>query len=242
VNRTTGELLFLRVPPRGLVEPAGGRSPFARAATFRSDGFRGLAGSLALTCFWVGLGRRVRTPGPELLRRLRDGSIAEMLDIGCAGALDPGLRQGDLLLSTDDLPFDAAAPVPVHRRPEPAGLVQEVAARRGVGFRRAGILTHERAVLRRAERLLLFEHTGCGAVQMEHAWFLLRLRSLLPEACFARLRVTHLVLITDAVPAFDGRRDTVTAAWDAVRGYGFQGGRGGIASLRRDLLSRWPGA
>ena len=31
------------------------------------------------------------------------------VDIGCAGALDPSLRRGDLVLSSDDLPSDGEA-------------------------------------------------------------------------------------------------------------------------------------
>jgi hypothetical protein len=233
------ELLFLRVPPRRLVAPAGRGYTFGRARAWRSEGLRGSIGSLRVSCFWVGLGRRVRTPGPGLLQRLKDGTIGEVVDIGCAGALDPTLRRGDLVLSTADLPFDAPVPITVRRSPEAADLAAEVAALRGVACRRGAILTHERAVVARKARLGLFEATGCLAVQMEHAWFLRLLESLLPESVFSALRVTHLVLITDAVPRSDARRSAARSAWEAVLGYAFPGGRRGIGSLRRDVLRLW---
>ena len=75
---------------------------------------------------------------------------------------------------------------------------------------------------------------------MEHLWFLRLLQSLTSADCFNNIRVTHLVLITDAVPRSASRTATARSTWDALRGYAFPGGSTGIMSLRRELLSRWP--
>jgi hypothetical protein len=243
VSESSAEILFLRVPPGGLVKPVGsvGRPGTARLrAVLCRDGFRGRAGQRRIICFWIGLGRRLRLPGRKLLERIRSGAIAEIIDIGCAGALDPSLCRGDLVLASDDIPFDGGAPLAISRHGAPVSLLQEVAAGRGATLRRARILTHERLISSREERIELFERTGCVAVQMEHFWFLQLLRSLTTAECFHKIRITHLVLITDSVPRSGGRRAEVLSAWDALRGYALPGGRGGIASLRREVLSRWP--
>jgi hypothetical protein len=242
----TGEILFLRVPPRGLIRSAGDaghRGPNRLACVFASNGFRGRVGEWSVTSFWIGMGRRVRVPGRQILERVREGAITEIIDIGCAGALDPGLRRGDLVLSSADIASDGGAPVAVRvvrRGAELLPLLHDVAASRGVTFRRASILTHERFVARRDGRTELFEQTGCVAVQMEHLWFLRLLQSLTSADCFNNIRVTHLVLITDAVPGSASRMATARSTWDALSGYAFPGGSTGIMSLRRELLSRWP--
>ena len=235
-----GEVLFLRVPPPGFEpEPSVPGGGLLRCV-LASRGVSGLMGERRVTCFWVGLGRKVRVPGPALLGGLESGAITDVLDIGCAGALDPTLRRGDLVLSSDDLPFDAGTPMALRRHRPLVDLLEIVARRRGPALRTGPILTHERAVLRRSERLALFERTGCLAVQMEHAWFLQALASRLSGRAFARLRVTHLVMITDAVPRSDSSALTAVSLWHALAGFVFQRTRRGIASVRRDVLTVWP--
>jgi hypothetical protein len=240
----SGEILFLRVPPGGLIRPAelsGWRGPNRLGAVFAPNGIRGRVGARRITSFWIGLGRGVRVPGGELLKGIRAGAVTEIIDIGCAGALDPGLSRGDLVLSSGDLAFDAAVPLGVRRRTGLGCLLGEAAARRGVGFQTAPILTHERFIAGPDERIELFERTGCAAVQMEHVWFLQRLKQQLSSPdLFENIRVTHLVLITDAVPASSRRTAAVRAAVGALAGYLLPGGKNGIASLRREVLGSWP--
>ncbi|MBN1837780.1 MAG: hypothetical protein JW820_18125 [Spirochaetales bacterium] len=263
---SSGDVLFLRVPPPGLLRRSA--CPWGRTlgSLLRPNGVSGQVGTRRLTCFWIGFGRRVRLPGPRLFRRLEQGTLRLVVDIGCAGALDPSLRRGDLVLSSAAVPFDGQGPLPVARSPETGSIARQVAEARGVALAVAPVLTHERAVLSREARLGLFESTGCAAVEMEHAWFLGLLKERLPKRTFEALRFTHLVLITDAVPGALGdtsgrssglqpgasrrpgpacrharrqtRRQTRGAAWDAVRGY-LLPGRGGILSLRREFLTRW---
>jgi len=245
VGEPPGEILFLRVPPLGLIESAAGsgwRGPTRLTAAFASNGFRGRVGERSITSFWIGMGRRVREPGRQLLERLRNGRISDIIDIGCAGALDPSLQRGDLVLSSGDVAFDGVVPAVVRRGPELSSLLHDVAVSRGVTLHPAPILTHERLIASRDERIELFDRTGCAAVQIEHVWFLRLLQSLLPDRTLEKIQVTHFVLITDAVPRTHRRLATARSAWHALVGYALPGGSGGIASLRREVLSRWPGA
>jgi purine-nucleoside phosphorylase len=186
------------------------------------------------------MGRRVRVPGRQLLEKIRAGSITEIVDIGCAGALDPSLRKGDLVLSNEDVAFDSTALPCVGCDPSPYPFLREVAADRGVSLRHAPILTHERFVASRDERIALFDRTGCVAVQMEHAWFLQLLQSMTAAECFEKIRVTHLVLITDTVPGSSRRMAAFRSGWDALVGYALPLGSAGIMALRREVLNRWP--
>lgn len=189
-----------------------------------------------ITVFRIGLGRRLRVPRPILLERLRSGAFSDVLDIGIAGALDPGLERGDLVLSTSEVCFDSEQTLAPRRRPEAVRVARQLARERGVSLRAARILTHERAVLSRQDRLAWFERTGCAAVQMEHAWAVQLLRSLLPAAVFRGLRFTHLVMISDAVPAGHGRLEQVRSGLRALCAYLFQTD---VRRLRRDFLQRW---
>ncbi len=243
--KKSGEILFLRVPPRGLIretKDAGPRWQNRLSCVFASNGLRGRVGQRDITCFWIGLSRGVRKPGLQLLERIRAGIITEIIDIGCAGALDPSLRRGDLVLSSRDVAFDRVVPAAVqagYRGAELHSLLLDVARNRGVSLHTAPILTHERFVGRREERIELAEQTGCMAVQMEHLWFLGLLQSLTSVDCINNIRVTHLVLITDAVPRSTGRMANARSAWNALSGYALPGGSAGMMSLRREVLSRW---
>jgi hypothetical protein len=243
LGKESAEILFLRVPPRGLLRPFSGirgSGPNRFGAVAAADGIRGRVGERNVTSFWIGMGRGVRMPGRKLLQRLREGAIAEIVDIGCAGALDSGLRRGDLVLSSADIALNCPDPISVRRRPELRPILKEVAAGRGVSLHIAPILTHERFISSRTERIELFERTGCAAVQMEHAWFLQLLQTLLPVDRYEKIRITHLVFITDAVPRSTGWMEAARSCTDALVGYLLPGGRDGIASLRREVLFRWP--
>jgi hypothetical protein len=75
---------------------------------------------------------------------------------------------------------------------------------------------------------------------MEHVWFLQLLQSRMAVDRFEKIRVTHLVLITDAVPRSTAVAGAARSAWDALSAYAPPFGRGSVMSLRRDVLNRWP--
>jgi hypothetical protein len=186
--------------------------------------------------FWIGFGRRPRRPKTILAERLRSGAFTDVVDIGIAGALDPQLRRGDLVLSTLDLPFDSREPLDLRRRPELRLVTESLAQERGVSLKEAGILTHEKPVFSRRDRLAWFEQTGCAAVQMEHAWGLQLLRQFMPSPVFCGIYFTHLVMISDAVPASDGRLQEMLSVGQALAAYTVQRR---IRRLRTDFLRLW---
>jgi hypothetical protein len=186
--------------------------------------------------FWIGFGRRPRLPGTALAERLRSGAFTDVVDIGIAGALDPQLQRGDLVLSTLDRPFDSHEPLDLRRRPELRLVAEALAQEWGVSLNQAGILTHEKPLFSRRDRLAWFEQTGCAAVQMEHAWGIQLLRQLMPSPVFRGICFTHLVLISDAVPASDCRLQEMLSVGKALAAYTAQRR---IRRLRTDFLRLW---
>jgi hypothetical protein len=168
-----------------------------------SDGAILALGGHEVTFFYPGLGRRLRRPGGGILQKLVSGEITDIVDVGGGGALDPALRRGELVLGSVDVASDTPAPLPLRRRPEMPGLVEALARQLGVGYRRAPLLTHDRGVFSRRERLRVRSETGCSVVQIEHAWFLRLLQQLIGPKRFARLCVTHVEVVADIVPPTD---------------------------------------
>ena len=145
--RDVRSVLFLRALPRRIA--AGNPPPWA---------------PLRIEVFWIGFGRRVRAPGAALLARMRSGEFSDVVDVGVAGALDPRLERGDLVLSTVEVPSDSREPLSPRRRPGVLRVARRLASQRGVALRSAPVLTHSAPVLSRRDRLDWLERTGCAAV------------------------------------------------------------------------------
>lgn len=156
-----------------------------------------------ITFYFPGVGTRLRRPHPDLISRINTGQISDIVDVGGAGALDPRLNRGDLVLSSKDICIDNSQPLPVKRRAEIGGILATLADRRQVLFQTGRILTHHNLVISRARRLELFQVTGCSVVQMEHCWFLRALQEWVHPEAFASLHVTHVEMVSDAVPKSD---------------------------------------
>ena len=62
------------------------------------------------------------------------------------------------------------------------------------------ILTADKIIARRADRLRYHEQFRAGVVQMEHGWFLLKLKKLVTPVVFEGLYFTHIETILDEVP------------------------------------------
>jgi len=156
-----------------------------------------------ITFYFAGVGTRLRRPHPDLISRINAGQISDIVDVGGAGALDPRLNRGDLVLSSKDICIDNSPLLPVKRRAEIKGILETLADRRQVLFQTGKILTHCNLVISRARRLELFQLTGCSVVQMEHCWFLRALQEWVRPEAFASLHVTHVEMVSDAVPEND---------------------------------------
>jgi hypothetical protein len=191
-----------------------------------------------ITFFRPGFGTRIRELHPDIIAGVRSGRITDLVDVAGAGALDPCLKRGDLVLSSGDLCIDTLRAVQVQRRDEIQGIVRALAAARKVDFRVGTILTHTRVVGSRKQRLDLFEQTGCSVVQMEHGWFLRSLGRRLDAGSFSDLRVTHLEVVTDAVPGVDRWDHTLAEAWHGILNCSVRRGHC-LEDVKRDFLNSW---
>ena len=156
--------------------------------------------------FFSGYGTRIRTIPSAIVRDINNGTISDVIDVGAGGALDPALKVGDLVLSGGEVNIDGSVLPTQRRRDEVAGIVKAIADESRCGFYQQRILTSRRVVAGRAERLRLYEETGAGVVQMEHYWFVDRLKSLVTAEAFAALHMTHVELVADAVPGAQASR------------------------------------
>ena len=137
----------------------------------------------------TGIGRTAAGRAAALLTRTprpRSG----MLSLGFAGALDPRLRAGDVVVASSFVPAGPPAP------PGPLGPSAAAALVRGAGGPAAAgaLLTVDRPLLRAAEKRRARSETGASAVDMEGAWIaetarahgvpVLSLRAIIDEAAF----------------------------------------------------------
>jgi hopanoid-associated phosphorylase len=99
-----------------------------------------------------------------LARQLVDAGVEALLSFGIAGALDPQLRSGELVIA-DDVLVDDADLYPCDRAWQEALRAALVEAR--LPFRRSTILGSKRLWREAEDKKAIFEITGCLAVDME---------------------------------------------------------------------------
>ena len=193
-----------------------------------------------ITFFLPGVGTRLRLPHPDLISRINTGQISDVVDVGGAGALDPQLKRGDLVLSSQDICTGNSHPLQVNRRGEIEMILAGLARRRQVNFHIGRILTHDSFVVSRTRRLELFQESGCSVVQMEHCWFLRSLQELvLPEA-FASLHVTHVEMVSDAVPISGNALSALFEVWHGINTCAVLNQRR-LGRLKSEFLELWLG-
>ena len=193
-----------------------------------------------ITFFLPGVGTRLRQPHPDLISRINTGQISDILDVGGAGALDPRLRRGDLVLSSQDICSGSSRPLPVKRRAEIEELLATLARRRQVNFQVGSILTHHNLVLSRTRRLQLFQESGCSVVQMEHCWFLRALQERVHPEAFASLHVTHVEMVSDAVPINGNPLFALFEIWHVINTCAVLNQRR-LGRLKSEFLELWLG-
>ncbi len=194
-----------------------------------------------ITFYLPGVGTRLRRLHPDLISRINAGKISDIVDVGGAGALDPRLKRGDLVLSNQDICTGNSQPLPVKRRVEIEELLATLAQRRQVNFYIGWILTHHNLVVSRTRRLELFEETGCSVVQMEHCWFLLALQEWVHPEAFASLHVTHIEMVSDAVPKSGNALSALFELWHGINTCVFSNQRR-LGQLKREFFELWLGS
>lgn len=152
-----------------------------------------------ITFLFLGYGKKQRIPHLSIVEKLNSGKITDIVDIGAAGALDPTLKRGDLILSTEDIPFDTLQPLKVRRRKEIQSIVQTLASKKHRRFFERNILTSSKIIVSKKERIALYNQTQCSIVQMEHCWFLQALQNIVEPQSFSNLYITHIEIVADVV-------------------------------------------
>ncbi len=232
------DILFIRQYPTPL-EKAG---RVRRWIESRTDP-RGTTATWAghrITFYFPGVGTRLRRPHPDLISRINTGQISDIVDVGGAGALDPRLNRGDLVLSSKDICIDNSQPLPVKRRAEIEGILETLADRRQVVFLTGRILTHYNLILSRTRRLELFKETGCSVVQMEHCWFLRALKEWVHPEAFSSLHVTHAEMVSDAVPKSNNALSSLFEFWHVINTCVLFNQRR-LGRLKSEVLELWLG-
>ncbi|MEE9307579.1 MAG: hypothetical protein V3V57_08690 [Spirochaetia bacterium] len=193
-----------------------------------------------ITFYFPGVGTRLRRPHPDLISRINTGQISDIVDVGGAGALDPRLNRGDLVLSSKDICIDNSQPLPVKRRAEIEGILATLADRRQVLFLTGRILTHYNLILSRTRRLELFKETGCSVVQLEHCWFLRALQEWVHPEAFSSLHVTHVEMVSDAVPKSNNALSSLFEFWHVINTCVLFNQRR-LGRLKSEVLELWLG-
>jgi len=238
MSNSVKDILFIRQYPTPL-EKAG---RVRRWIESRTDP-RGTTATLAghrITFYFPGVGTRLRRPHPDLISRINTGQISDIVDVGGAGALDPRLNRGDLVLSSKDICIDNSQPLPVKRRAEIEGILETLADRRQVLFLTGRILTHYNLILSRTRRLELFKETGCSVVQLEHCWFLRALQEWVHPEAFSSLHVTHVEMVSDAVPKSNNALSSLFEFWHVINTCVLFNQRR-LGRLKSEVLELWLG-
>ncbi len=148
-----------------------------------------------------GLGKKIRKIPSTIVAAIDSGEISDVVDFGATGALDPGLRVGDMVLSEGEVCCNGSKPFPRRcRNAKAREILQSIAIERRRKLWEGKILTSDKVVARASERIDWLYKTEAIAVQMEHFWFVQKLQQAVTQQAFDALYFTHVELIADEVP------------------------------------------
>lgn len=193
------DILFIRSYPKYFIKNHYLKNTFQSLAN--NKGITARYGNHNITFLFPGIGKKQKIPHKSLIHRINSGLITDIVDIGGGGALDPQLKRGDIILSSNDVPADTMEPIKVKRRKEIKNIIKNIADKRESRFYERNILTSTKLVGKRDTRLNLLYKTQCSVVQMEHCWFLRSLATRMSSQSLDSVYVTHIEVVTDEVPA-----------------------------------------
>jgi len=209
------DILFIRSYPKNITISPSNRAVLR--SIIRSEGVTISYGRHNITFLFPGIGKLQKSPSKNIIERINSGLITDVIDIGGGGALDPGLKRGDLVLSCEDLPYHNKILTKVKRRPEMKNIVQRLAEQYNSRFYEGKILTSPHVVTKREERKYLHDLTGCLMVQMEHCWFVRRLQRYIDHTAFKKLNFTHVEVVADEVPKNDSLSNRILELYYIVK-------------------------
>jgi hypothetical protein len=189
-----------------------------------------------ITFLYPGIGKLQKKPSPNIIDQINSGLITDVIDIGGGGALDPALKRGDLVLSSEDIPYDTKIPAKVKRRPEMKDIVRRLAEKHNSRFHEGKILTSPYVVIKRRERKYVHDMTGCLMVQMEHCWFVRKIQRHVDPIAFKKLHFTHLEVVSDEVPKSDSLSNMMFELYYALK-YCLFFNQKYLGSIKRDFLT-----
>ncbi|MDQ7022424.1 MAG: hypothetical protein Q9M97_02660 [Candidatus Gracilibacteria bacterium] len=153
-----------------------------------------------VTFFFPGYGKKQRILSDEIIGKIENGEITDIVDVGMGGALDPDLKMGDFVFGKGDITIENNEPISENIRPNAEEIFRKIAEENGRGFYNSKILTTEKIIGPKKDRIELFKKTGAKIVQMEHIWFIEQIKNKLSEDAFKKLYITHLEIVSDEVP------------------------------------------
>ncbi|MGA1871781.1 MAG: hypothetical protein ACMUJM_24915 [bacterium] len=235
-HRPIQDILFIRTYPRSL-----GRKSQLKKWIQSLISSRGATTHYAghdITFLFLGYGKKLRRPHPTIIEQLNSGTITDIVDIGGGGALDPTLRRGDLIVSTEDIPLDTLQSVQLRKREEIPDIVQRLATKTQRRFFARKILTSAKIIASKQERLALYHQTHCSIVQMEHCWFLRALQTLMKPQSFREVYVTHIEIVADVVQQRDTFLDNVVELFHGIH-YCLLWNHYYIGEVKHEFLKLW---
>ncbi len=197
-HNSVRDILFIRSYPKYFIQNHYFKNIFQSLANNKGITIR--YKNHNITFLFPGIGKKQKIPHKNIIHRINSGLITDIVDVGGGGALDPQLKKGDIILSSNDVPSDTMEPIKVKRRKVIKNIVKKIADKRESRFYERNILTSDRLAGKRDTRLKLFNKTRCSVVQMEHCWFLRSLAKRMSSQSLYGLYVTHIEVITDEVP------------------------------------------
>lgn len=193
------DVLFMRKYPTALARGSF-QALTKQARSAFGSGQREMMHGHGVVFFFPGYGEKIRTIPSKIINDINTGVISDIVDVGAGGALDPQLKVGDLVVSDGEVSVDGEVFPGQRSRTEVETIVKVLADEFGSAYYKQTMVTTNKIIASRTDRLNLFERTGAGVVQMEHRWFLERIKSLVAPEIFSAIHVSHVEMIADEVP------------------------------------------
>lgn len=227
------DILFIRTYPKNITIAPSHRNVLK--SIIRRQGVTIAYGRHNITFLYPGIGKLQKKPSPNIIDQINSGLITDVIDIGGGGALDPALKRGDLVLSSEDIPYDTKIPAKVKRRPEMKDIVRRLAEQYNSRFYEGKILTSPHVIIKREARRSVHNMTGCLVVQMEHCWFVRKLQRYVNDTAFKNLYFTHIEVVSDEVPKNDSLSNRMFELYYALK-YCLLFNQIYLGSIKRDFL------
>lgn len=153
-----------------------------------------------VTFFFPGYWTKQRTLSNEIIEKIESWEITDIVDIWMWWALDPNLKIWDFIFWEWDITRENNSPITENIRSNAREIFEKIAKENNRNFYSSKILTTEKIIWPKKDRIELFEKTWAKIVQMEHVWFVGQIKKRISKEAFEKLFITHLEIVSDEVP------------------------------------------